>query len=125
MIGAGLSAVAIDLAARDVTLVRHAPGAYVGGRFVDGPATTSTIRAAHQPATARDLQDLPEGERVDAQRAVWTRTMLLGADEAAGRRADSLIIEGETWRVVRVWPRTEAGFWKAIVGKLDARQRGL
>lgn len=115
---------AIDEFARPISRVRYAPGSYVNGEWSEGSSSTTSIMATHQPATARDLRDLPEGQRVDAMRAVWSRSDILGADETTGRAADDLVIEGEVWRVVAAWHRSEAGFYKALVGLKNDRQRG-
>lgn len=119
-----LAAEAIDEFARLIIRRRFPPGAYVAGKFVQGDPTEVDIAATHQPVTSRDLRDLPEGQRVDALRSVWSRSEILGADERTGRPADELVIEGETYRVIQAWHRTEAGFHKAVVELTDDRQRG-
>lgn len=115
---------AIDEFARIITRRRYPIGSYVGGEYVVGDPTEIEIAAVHQPVTSRDLRDLPEGQRVDALRSVWSRSDIQGANESTGRLADELVIEGETYRVVRAWARTEAGFSKAVVELKDDRQRG-
>lgn len=119
-----LAAEAIDEFARIITLRRFAPGSYVAGKYVPGASSDAPIAAVHQPVSSRDLRDLPEGQRVDALRSIWSRSEILGADERTGRLPDELVIEGETYRVIRAWHRTEAGFHKVIAELKDDRQRG-
>lgn len=119
-----VAAEAIDEFARLIERIRFPAGTYVNGVWSEAAGTTETIAATHQPASARDLRDLPEGQRVDAMRAIWSRSELLGADETTGRKADVLVIEGEQWEVIASWHRSEAGFWKAVAGLKNDRQRG-
>lgn len=120
-----LAAKAIDVLARPIALVRIGPGAYVEGQFQPGARVRTTIQAAHQPITAEDLLQLAEGDRTEAMKSLWSRAELRSANEAAQTPADELEIEGAIWRVIKVWPRSEAGFWKAVAGRADDRSRSL
>lgn len=105
-------AIAIDGEAVNVSLTRNAPGAWGSdGKFTDGAATTSTIRAAVQPASGRQLMDMPEGIREEARWIVWSRAEL--------RLDDRIAHGGQLFRVMHVWPRTEGSFWRAAMGLTD------
>ncbi len=104
-------AIAIDGEAVDVSLKRSAEGSYDGdGNWVAGAATTSTIRAAIQPASGRKLDDLPDGIRNEARWLVWSRSEV--------RLDDEIGHNGSRYRIVYVWPRAEGGFWRAAAGLL-------
>lgn len=104
-------AIAIDGEAVNVSLTREAAGDHDGdGNWVPGSATTSTIRAAIQPASGRQLEDLPDGIRNEARWLVWSRSEI--------RLDDEIGHAGSRYRVMHVWPRLEGGFWRAAAGLL-------
>lgn len=104
-------AIAIDGEAVNVSLTRRAAGAYDDdGNWIDGAPSTSTIRAAIQPASGRQLEDLPDGIRNEARWLVWSRSEIRLDDEFGHAAA--------FYRVMHVWPRAEGGFWRAAAGLL-------
>lgn len=110
-------AIAIDGEAVNVTLTRDAPGHYdqtpgssTFGNWIKGAPAASTIRAAIQPASGRQLMDLPDGIRNEARWLVWSRSEI---------RLDDVIGHGgSNYRVMHVWPRMEGGFHRAALGLL-------
>ena len=102
-------AIAIDGEAVNVTLTREAAGHYDDdGNWVPGEPTNSTISAAIQPASGRQLEDLPDGIRNEARWLVWSRSEL--------RLDDKITHAGSSDRVMHVWPRADGGFWRAAAG---------
>lgn len=105
-------AIAIDSEAVNVSLTRRAAGDYDDdGNWIDGVPSTSTIRAAIQPASGRQLEDLPDGIRNDARWLVWSRAEI--------RLDDEITHGGSRYRVMHVWPRVDGGFWRAAAGLLQ------
>lgn len=102
-------AIAIDGEAVNVTLTR-AGGSRVNHRWVKGTPSTSTISGAIQPASGRQLEDLPDGIRNEARWLIWSRSEL--------RLDDEIGHGGSRYRVMHVWPRMEGGFWRAAAGLL-------
>lgn len=114
------AAAAIDRRARPVTLTRMAPGFYDSvGDFVPGGPISVTIKAVVQPisgealqyGTGKDFKDEPEGGRIEATNILWSRT--------AVRNNDVITYSAERYRVMHVWPRTEAGFSRAALILLE------
>lgn len=104
-------AIAIDGEAVDVSLTREAAGHWDDdGNWVPGEPTSSTISAAIQPASGRQMEDLPEGIRNEARWLLWSRAEI--------RLNDKIIHAGSSYRVMHVWPRIEGGFWRAAAGLL-------
>lgn len=104
-------AIAIDGEAVAVTLKRAAAGHYDDdGNWIPGSETSTTIRAAVQPASGRQLMDLPEGIREEARWLVWSRSEI--------RKDDTIVHGGQSFRVMFVWPRAEGAFWRAAMGLL-------
>ena len=101
----------IDAEAISVSLERKTGGSYNDdGEWQGEVIAPETIRAVLQPATGRQLQDLPEGERTDARFFLWTRSALVSDDV--------IVYGGERYRIVFDWPRPEGGFTKAAIGKI-------
>lgn len=104
-------ALAIDGEAVNVSLKRNAAGHYdQNGKWIPGVLSTSTIRAAIQPATGRQLEDLPDGIRNEARWLVWSRAEI--------RLDDVITHAGSGYRVIFVWPRADGGFHRAALGLL-------
>lgn len=104
-------AIAIDAEAVSVSLTKHAAGAFnADGDHVAGAATASTIKAAIFPISGNDLRDLEEGIRTEAEWTMWTRSAVAVDDQVA--------YAGVTYRVLKVRPRLEGGFYRAILGRL-------
>lgn len=105
-------AIAIDGEAVNVVLTREGAGSYnADGEWVSGaPVTIDPFRAAVQPASGRQLMDLPEGIRAEARWLAWSRSEI--------RLDDTIAHGGSNYRVMFVWPRMEGGFWRAALGLL-------
>lgn len=104
-------AIAIDGEARNVSRVSRASGSYnADGEFVDGAATTTSIRAAIFPASGNALKDMPEGIRTEAGWLAWSRSSLAVDDQ--------IVDGGVTYRVMHAWPRPEGGFYRVALGRL-------
>lgn len=107
----GAAAIAIDRLAVNVSLTRTAAGAHNDdGEWVPGASTTTTIRAAIQPATGNQLMDVPEGMRTEARWLLWSRSEVKTDDEITSK--------GVRYRVMHLWPRMEGGFYRAAIGRL-------
>lgn len=103
----------IDQEAVSVTLRSKSGGAWNDDGEWAGETTADTaILAVVQPATGQKLQDLPEGERNDAEFFLWTRSDLA--------LDDLILYAGKTHRVIHRWPRPEGGFTRAAIGRLRA-----
>lgn len=109
------AAVAIDRLAVPVTLRRSAIGTYVGGLWVPGGATETTVAACVYAISPEQARNLPEGIRADAEWIAWSRHELRGPSEDDGRPGDEIVYRGRRMRVVYVWDRVEGGFWRAAL----------
>lgn len=119
-----LAGIAVDIAATPHTLRTYPAGSFVEGEWTQGEAVETPIRAVMQAPSTRDLESLPEGERVEGLVTVWSRSPLNTADEDDERRADEIInAAGEAYRVVNARLRSEAGFYRALA-RLITHDRG-
>ena len=105
------SARAIDRFAVPLTLYRKQPTTYVNHKPVTSDPVAAAIRGVIQPAKGNQLQDMPEGVRIDAGWLLWTRADVVEGDvvvDAAGLR----------YRAMWLWPRAEGGFNRAMLERL-------
>lgn len=104
--GAGL---AIDLQTISIGVLHSkTPGSYDHGKWVPGAPISNTLRGVIQPATGRQLMDVPEGVRTEANYIVWSRQAIV--------EDDTITYKGKDHRVVWLWPRDEDSFYRAAIG---------
>lgn len=69
------------------------------GIWIGGAPTVTPMTAAVQPAGARVVQQLPEGERKTDAIVIYTVAQLI--DSASGQEADRILWRGRTYRAVK------------------------
>lgn len=106
--------------ATSYTVTRAGAGTYTAGRYVAASPSTFTITASVQPVTGRELLALPEGQRAEDLRVLYTATALRTRD--ANGAADSIAIGGENYTVIRVetWSGVTAGHYRVTVARQTA-----
>lgn len=89
-----------------LTVKRRASGDYDASGFfkVSGPDTEFTITASVQPITGSEMLLFPENRRELETKKLFTSTELYGIEEGNGVNADIVIIDGDEFEVVRVYP---------------------
>lgn len=123
------SLIAIRLLARPVTLRKFVAGEYnEDGMYVQPASTDSTISAA---ITAMylggrggvNVNTLPEGISELATHYLWTEADIAVEDDIASKHGDRIIDGGDEYRILHIANRYEAGFIRAILGRVDERER--
>ena len=84
---------------RPVTVTRQAAGGYVAGVWVPGNPFTVTIQASVQPATAEDMQRLPEGRRQTGAVKIYTNSNLMA--EIGTQKADRVTLPTGEYEVAQ------------------------
>ena len=106
---------AIDDEAEPVTLTVYpvTPGGkYDGkGNAIRAVGVVTTILAAIQPVSGRQLKDVPEGIIKEVSNVGWSRTPVAVNNEIG--------YGGETFRVTWTWPRPRDGFTKFTLRKIQ------
>ena len=86
------------------------------GVFVlGGYTTTSTPIPAGgviTVASERDLDQVPEGDRVRGAMLFYSHSQMNVTPESG--TSDTITLRGDSYRVVKVWPYADYGFWKAL-----------
>ncbi len=92
------------------------PGAWVGGRWV--PGTEYRVRAygTVTVATTRDLEQVPEGDRVKGMMCFYSDREIFTTREEG--TSDEPEWRGERYRIVQVAPWGDFGYWKAIGARM-------
>ena len=90
-----------------ITRRRYGAQTNVGGRQSLGSYTDTTIRATVYPATGRDLEALPEGERTKSVQIALCLSEVLTSEPSALTSSDRLVFGGYTYlaRNIQEWPR--------------------
>lgn len=99
--------------------VTRPSGAYQAGRWVEGAPELLQVRAVVQPASGRDLQRLPEGQRTRETISIWCLVELRTATVPAGSGADRVRYGSGVYEVERVEWWQEGGFWKALAQRVE------
>lgn len=114
----GLDAMAVEMFARPMQRIR-AGGDYNSHGTFEPTEEIAVIRAVVQASSQNDLRTLPEGERTDGYVTIWTVFDLQTTDEGRKTLADVIRTpEGQDYKIVKVGPRHEGQFTRAI-GRLE------
>lgn len=101
------------------TVTRTAPGTYdANGKFVAGATSTlAGVVATVQPVSGRQLRDVPEGQRGDELRVIYTETELW--PRTPSQAGDRITLDGEAWVIVRAerWQGLGGVHWRAYAAR--------
>ena len=102
-----------------ITILRRT-GSWVAGTWVqsDKPETV-IMRGIVTMASAKDLQQVPEGDRVTGSIKILTTDRIYITDDASGNITDMVFWRGARYRVVTVTPDIDYGFYRSIGTRLD------
>ena len=108
------------------TIFRPDGGDYVDGYWVVTSWTQIVISGSLQPATGKDLANLPEGERVRGIFAVYTSSEIRTAEQATasadpGDVADEIEIGGVRYKCIHSepWQNNVINHYKALFARKD------
>jgi hypothetical protein len=99
--------------------IQRSTGAFVLGGWQS--ATTSlTAVGIVTVAKERELRQVPEGDRVTGAMLFFSPTILY-LSHGGGKAAvsDQLVWRGDTYRIAKVWPYVDFGFWKAFAVRMS------
>lgn len=100
--------------AKDIIYRSKTPGTWLNGRFTPGPTIDTQIKATVQPATARDLEILPEAERRKQIMTVWSLIEFRISGDETDTDSDLLIIDGNNYKIIHAYDRSQNGFYKSL-----------
>lgn len=105
---------------KDVTVKRPAAGSYVNGVWVEGAQSTLIIKASVQPATAEEMESLPEARRNLGVYKLYTDTQLQNLLENANN-PDIVVIGGHDYEIMRCepWQNNIVNHYKALAARVQ------
>lgn len=114
------------LGQESITRRRYAAGARdTDGVWVRGTSSDDTILASVQPASADNIQRLPEGRRSSRARLIITTGELRCEDQGAQVSADRVLVDGTWWEVGHVErDRAVLPHYTAVVTALQEQDPG-
>lgn len=116
---ADLGTPVVDLlgAPEAIVVIRRAPGAHseTTGLWVSGESEEIPMDAHVQPATGRDIDALPEGDRAREVKAFYTREALRSSDVSSSAEGDVLRWGDRLYAVRRLedWS-AQAQYYRAV-----------
>lgn len=107
--------------AQPFTIKRSTGGAFVSGGYT---SSNSTIQGygVIQPASDREHEQVPEGERVAGSISIYSATALYttyGGDPSG--LSDIVTWRGDDYRIVSVGPYQDFGFFKALAVRMSGK----
>jgi hypothetical protein len=115
-----LEEVILDGDLADPYTVMRSNGQFVAGGFTD-TKTSFNVWGVVSLASLKDLQMVPEGDRVTEMRVFYSNQPLYvtrsNVNEGTGT-SDILVWNGIQYRVVSVLPQSNRNFWKAIAARM-------
>ena len=102
-----------------ITILRRT-GSWEYGTWVqsDKPETI-VMRGIVTMASAKDLQQVPEGDRLTGSVRILTTERIYITDGPAGDVTDMVLWRGARYRVVTVTPDIDYGFYRSVATRLD------
>lgn len=102
---------------------RSRGGSYVNGVWTEddtGPAILQVL-ASEQPVNGKDIERIPEGDRVREVRKLYAAQELRPHNERTGAEADVITIRGQEFQVSTVerWQ----SYWKCLIVSLEVKER--
>ena len=80
-----------------------------------------TLYGANQPADANTLSMMPEADRVDGARVIWSTSPIYETHISGPQPeiSDLLMWHGQQFRVTKVWYWQENGYYKAYCTRMS------
>ena len=94
--------------------VMRSSGSFQIGGWVENTPTTINMNGVITVATERDSQQVPEGDRTTGAMLFYTdQQLFITHNDASLGTSDVIAWQGVNYRLVKVWPQVDYGYWKA------------
>lgn len=104
-----------ELGAQAYIIERSTQGKFVLGGFGDVKQFIPNFGIVQQ-STPKDVQMVPEGDRVDGMISFWSVSRLF--ESHAEGVSDIIRWHGARYRIMKVADRSDFGYWKAIATRM-------
>lgn len=102
-----------------ITILRRGGSWQYGAWVQDSTPQELSMRGIVTMATAKDLQMVPEGDRMTGAIRILTTERIYITDGATKDTTDMVLWRGARYRVVKVTPDVDYGFYRSIGTRLD------
>ena len=101
---------------------RSNAGFWQDGVWVNHNVTLQSY-GSMQPASDREIQMVPEGDRVTGMLSVWSSLQLfttgtVGPNDPAAHTSDILVWHGQNYRIMGVKPWFDNGYWRCLATRM-------
>lgn len=104
---------------QDFTVYRSS-GAFAAGGWVEGEPAQVPFSGVITVASAKELAQVPEGDRVQGSMAFRSSQPIYVTRNGEFKgTSDRIMWRGEPYRVVQVLPYADYGYWKAIGARME------
>ena len=109
-----LSHVVLHPAFSQIFTVLRSSGDWINGRWTEGTVTKIEMTGVVSVASEKDLQILPEADRVSGMMVFHSVKPLyitrIGTEKGT---SDKIIWKGQEWKLKHVWDYSDYGYYKA------------
>lgn len=107
-----------DFASQPFTIIRSQGGKWVSGTWVDNVVNVPSF-GSQQPAGDRELEMVPEGDRVKGLFAFWSSEPIYttGTESTTDSKAhisDIVLWRSQKYRILGSKPWVDFGYWRAV-----------
>jgi hypothetical protein len=105
--------------AQEFTLYRST-GDWVAGRWVENTKETVVMDGTIVPMSAREIQQLPEADRIRGSINIFTTEALyLTTAEGTQRTSDQILWKGGLYKLIQINDYSDFGFYGAVGQKIE------
>ena len=93
-------------------------GSWIEGRWVSSTSTLS-MSGVISVASAKELNQVPEGDRVEGAIVIHTTDQIYATRAASPAGiSDKIEWNGELYKIIQMYPYSDYGFYKAIATRI-------
>ena len=107
-----------------ITILRRGGSWKCGAWVQDSTPQELSMRGIVTMATAKDMQMVPEGDRMTGAIRILTTERIYITDGATKDTTDMVLWRGARYRIVKVTPDVDYGFYRSIGTRLDGDGSG-
>lgn len=103
---------------QDITIKRTSGGSWQDGQYIKGEPSIMHMQGIVTIASAKDLQQAPEGDRQRGGVKVLTTKRIYITGESNNNYSDIVIWHGEEYKVYSVASNSDYGFYRSLCIRL-------
>lgn len=102
-------------------IVHRSSGTFVEGKWTENATRQIPMKGTALPTDSRDIDQLPEGDRIKESRTFYTteRLYVTHADGVSAGTSDRVEFDGKLWRLMQVRDFTRFGYNKGVGVRID------